>query len=534
MTNPSTRQARALVDGLLRSGIDEVVVAPGSRNGPLSIALAQAAVAGLVRLHVRLDERSASFLALGIAKRTGTPVAVLCTSGTAAAHLHAAAYEATEAGVPLLLLTADRPASLRGKGANQTIDQHDMFGTSVLRALEAPLATDQPDAFWRALVADAAAAACGSATCPPGAVHVNLPFAEPLVPGDGDTTWLEALPDKPARRAAVEVPRGAWSRIWPAGGATPRGVIITSDRSAAADVLAFAEALQWPVLAEPGSGARAGATAIARYPDVIGDPELRPEVVVTIGRFALSRSVVAFVRSAGRHVSVGRATSDPFDTVDAQIVRLPDVSRLSACGPEWMAAWRESDARAEAMPAAGAGAFVAAALAAVERGDLVWYGPSSTIRHAERVAPAFDADVVSLVNRGTNGIDGVVSSAIGSALAHQRADGGFALALMGDLTFLHDINGLLVEEHSPVPDIAFVVLDSNGGRIFAELEQGAAEYAAVFDRVYGTPHNRDVAAIARAYGVAAETVSDTNALGRAISEARARGGMAVIVINDRG
>jgi 2-succinyl-5-enolpyruvyl-6-hydroxy-3-cyclohexene-1-carboxylate synthase len=436
--------------------------------------------------------------------------------------------------VPLLLLTADRPASLRGKGANQAIDQRDMFGASVLRAFDAPLAEAQPDAFWRALIADATSAACGNAACAPGAVHLNLPFAEPLVPGDGDTSWLAALPPMPARRAAIEVPRGAWSRIWPAGGATPRGVVITSDRSAAADVLAFAEALQWPVLAEPGSGARVGATGILRYPDVIGDPALQPEVVVTIGRFALSRSVAAFVRSAARHVSVGRATSDPLGTIDAQIARLPDVSRLPACAPEWLASWREADALAAATPTTGTDALVAAALGMVEPGDLVWYGPSSTIRHAERVAPAFDADVVSLVNRGTNGIDGVVSSAIGSALAHQRADGGFALALMGDLTFLHDINGLLVEEHSPVPDIAFVVLDSNGGRIFAELEQGAAEYAAVFDRVYGTPHNRDVAAIARAYGVAAETVSDTNALGRAISEARARGGMAVIVINDRG
>jgi len=254
---------------------------------------------------------------------------------------------------------------------------------------------------------------------------------------------------------------------------------------------------------------------------------------VTVGRFALSRSVAAFVRSAGRHVSVGRATSDPLGTADAQVARLPEVSRLPACDPAWLSAWLDADARAAHAPLSRAESFVACALSSVEPGDLVWYGPSSMIRYAERVSPAFDADVVSLINRGTNGIDGVVSSAIGAALAHQRIDGGFALALMGDLTFLHDVNGLLVEAQSPLPNLVFVVLDSNGGRIFSGLEQGAPEYATVFDRVYGTPHNRDVAAIASAYGVVAETVSDTNALERAIADARSRGGIGVIVINDR-
>jgi len=528
----STDQARALVDGLLRSGIDEVVLSPGSRNGPLSIALAQAAAAGRLRLHVRLDERSASFLALGLAKRLVTPVAVLCTSGTAAAHFHAAAYEATEAGVPLLLLTADRPNSVRGKGANQTVDQHDMFGTAVVRAFDAPTAQGPTDGFWRAFVAEAVAAACGSASAAPGAVHVNLPFAEPLVPGNGETEWLSSLPE-PSRRASVEVPRGAWSQIWPAGGTTPRGAVITSDPVAAADVIAFAEALKWPVLAEPGSGARTGSNAICEYRTAVGDPALRPDVVLTVGRFALSRPVAAFVRSAGRHVSVGRATSDPLGTADAQIVRLPDASRLPACDDAWLDAWRAADMRAAALSRSRAEGLVASALAQVTAGDLVWYGPSSTIRYAERVAPAFDAEVVSLINRGTNGIDGIVSSAIGAALAHQRLGGGTAFALMGDLTFLHDINGLLIEAKSAVPDIVLVVLDSNGGRIFAGLEQGAAAYSAVFDRVYGTPHNRDLAALAGAYGVAAETVSTTNALERAIGQSRARGGVSVIVINDR-
>ncbi len=533
MTNPSTQQARAVVDGLLRSGIGEVVIAPGSRNGPLSIALAQAAAGGKLRLHVRLDERSASFLALGMAKRNAAPAAVLCTSGTAAAHFHAAAYEATEAGVPLLLLTADRPIAARGTGANQTIDQHDMFGVSVVHALDAPLAEGQPDSFWRGLVADAVTAACGSAETSPGAVQVNLPFAEPLVPGDADNAWTHSLPAAPARRASVEVPRGAWSRIWPAGGATPLGVIITSEPAAAADVIAFAQALQWPVLAEPGSAARTGPTSIERYLDAVALPSLRAEVVVTVGRFALSRPVAEFVRAAGRHVSVGRGLLDPLATTDAQIARLPDVSKLTAADPSWLASWQAADTAARALPVERPASYLVEALSGVESGDMVWYGPSSVIRYAERVAPSFDEIVVSRMNRGTNGIDGVVSSAVGGALAHQRnARGSYAYAFMGDLTFLHDINGLLIEAESDVPDLALVVLDSNGGRIFRSLEQGAVEYADIFDQVYGTPHNRDIAAIARAYGIFAECVSDTNALRRALSLARARRGLSVIVIND--
>ena len=531
--NSSTQQARAVVDGLLRSGIDEVVVAPGSRNGPLSIALAQAAAAGKLRLHVRLDERSASFLALGIAKRNAAPAAVLCTSGTAAAHFHAAAYEATEAGVPLLLLTADRPITARGKGTNQTINQHNMFGVAVVHAIDAPLAEGQPDSFWRGLIAEAVTAACGSTETAPGAVQVNLPFAEPLVPGDAVVAWTDSLPAAPARRAPVEVPRGAWSRIWPTGGATPFGVVITSEPSAAADVLAFAQALQWPVLAEPGSAARTGPTSIERYLDAVTQLGLRAEVVVTVGRFALSRPIAEFVRGAGRHVSVGRSPLDPLATTDAQIARLPDVSKLTATDSSWLARWQAADAAARALPMGVAASYLAVALSAVESRDMVWYGPSSVIRYAERVAPSFDDLVVSRMNRGTNGIDGVVSSAVGGALAHQRnTSGAYAFAFMGDLTFLHDINGLLIEAESDVPDLAMVVLDSNGGRIFRGLEQGAVEYADIFDQVYGTPHNRDIAAIARAYGTFAESVSDTNALRRALSLARTRGGISVIVIND--
>lgn len=531
--NPSTEQARALVEGLLRTGIDTVVVAPGSRNGPLSIALAQAAQAGKIQLQVRLDERSASFLALGMARRLGHPTAVLCTSGTAAAHFHAAAFEATEAGVPLLLITADRPPLIRLKGANQAIDQREMFGAAVVKSIDCALAEQQPSTHWRAVISDAVAAARGNASTAPGAVHINLPFAEPLVPGDGNTEWTQSLPDVVHPRDAVELARATWSKVWPQGGETPRGVVITSDPSQAADVVAFAAALQWPVLAEPGSGARCGDSAITRYLDVLDNDALLPQVVVTVGRFALSRKVAAFVRKVDRHVSVGRRDLDPLMTVDAQIARLPDVGKLRPTNPEWLAAWKSADERAHTHALTRQQLLVATTLEATEVGDLVWYGPSSVIRYAERSAPAFDDVVTSYMNRGTNGIDGVVSSAIGAALAHQRLKhDAHAFVLLGDLTLLHDINGFLIPKGSAIPNITFVVIDSNGGRIFETLEQGAPEYADIFDTVYGTPHDRDLLPVLSAYGISTVGVKSAVELQGTLAEARQQSGISIIVVDD--
>ena len=531
--NPSTEQARALVEGMLRAGIDTVVVAPGSRNGPLSIALAQAAQAGKIALHVRLDERSASFLALGMAKRLGHPTAVVCTSGTAGAHFHAAAYEATEAGVPLLLITADRPPLVRHRGANQAIDQRDMFAAAVVKSIDCALAESQPSPHWRAVISDAVAAARGNASTAPGAVHINLPFAEPLVPGDGDVTWVRSLPDVVHPKDAADVARAAWGKVWPQGGETPKGVVITSDPAHAADVVAFADALQWPVLAEPGSGARTGETAIQRYPDVVADEALRPEVVITVGRFALSRSIAAFVRSAGRHVTVGRRELDPLMTADAQISRLPDAGKLQPAAPEWLASWRAADERAHAQALTRQQLLVATVLETVEAGDLVWYGPSSVIRYAERVAPLFDDIVTSYMNRGTNGIDGIVSAAIGAALVHQGfKHDAHGYAILGDLTLLHDINGLLLPPGARTPNLTFVVIDSNGGRIFESLEQGATDYRQVFNTVYGTPHNRDLVEIMSAYGVNATRVKTAVELRATLDALRGEPGLRAIVVDD--
>ena len=308
--NPATALATVLVDELSRCGLAEAVVAPGSRNAPLSMALWEQAArsAGRLRLHVRIDERSAAFLALGLAKLSRRPVAVVCTSGTAAAHFHAAVIEADEAGVPLLVLTADRPPELRGTGANQTVDQLKLYGSAVRWFCEVGVPEARPgmNAYWRSLACRAWASAAGAAGTMPGPVHLNLCLREPLVPDEADTgpADLAAV----GAGAAGPATRGGWPEPlagragetpWTVTGAPPppptlelpwteRGVVVCGDGSAGpAALLRLAAEAGWPVLAEPSSGARAGPSALAAYPYLLESPEFvarhRPEVIVSAG-----------------------------------------------------------------------------------------------------------------------------------------------------------------------------------------------------------------------------------------------------------
>ena len=275
--NPSTALARVLVDELVRGGVREAVLSPGSRSAPLAFALHDADAAGRLRLHVRIDERSAAFLALGLAKASGAPVPVVTTSGTATANLHPAVLEADASGVPLLLLTADRPPELRGTGANQTVDQLGLYGArgaAVRRArhtrASAP-ATSPPGAR-----APAGCSPPRSATSapPPGPVHVNLGLREPLVPGRRPTTWVEPLDGRAGRRA-LDRARARRRRPAPPDDDLPaRTVVVLGDgpRAQAAAALALARRRGWPVVAEPSSGARAdaGGAAAARAAAVAG------------------------------------------------------------------------------------------------------------------------------------------------------------------------------------------------------------------------------------------------------------------------
>ncbi len=477
--NPSTALATVLVDELVRQGVREAVLCPGSRNAPLSFALHDADRAGRLRLHVRIDERTAGFLALGLAKASGLPVPVVTTSGTAAVNLHPAVVEADYSGVRLVVLSADRPAEMRGTGANQTIDQVRLYGGSV--RFFAELSADSPDTVtgWRRLL-DAALAHTVS-----GPVHLDVAFREPLVP-DGDPDWPE-----PLDADIVRADRGAVTTEGHAPVDTgPRTVVVAGDQ-VLADARALAEAGGWPLLAEPSSGHRAGPNALTAYRLLLDHLGGDIERVVVAGRPTLSREVTRLLARG-----------------DVEVRRLPDARRhIAARGKVDEAClhrWLDADALADDAvtrvvadsPVTGLG--VARVVAgAVPADGLLVAGSSSAVRDLDLADPWVQPPLV-LANRGASGIDGTVSTAIGAALAHA----GPAYALMGDLTFLHDSTGLVIGPDEPRPDLTIVVVNDDGGGLFTQLEQGAPEHAAAFERVFGTPHGVDLGSLCAATGTA--------------------------------
>jgi 2-succinyl-5-enolpyruvyl-6-hydroxy-3-cyclohexene-1-carboxylate synthase len=532
--NPSTALARVLVDELVRGGVTDAVVAPGSRSAPVALALADAERAGRLTLHVRIDERTAAFLALGLAKPSGRPVPVLTTSGTATAHLHAAVLEADAAGVPLLALTADRPPELRDTGANQTIAQPGLYGGAVRAAVDVGVPEagreEAQNRYWRSLVAKALLVARGALSGDPGPVHLNLPFREPLLP-DGDTAldgpWAGRPGDAPWTDGAVPAPARA-------GDPGPsRTLVVVGDAPPALGRAAaeLAGAQDWPVVAEPSSGAWAASVRSGAL--LLGVPGWlavhRPERVLVVGRPTLSRPVSALLADPAVRV----------ETVSA-VPRWPDAGRsttwvggLPAPGapadPAWCEAWRTAadrvgtavDGVLDAVPAVTAGLLARDLVAGLPDGALLVVGSSTPVRDVDRLAVP-RAGLTVLANRGVAGIDGTVSTAVGAARAH----GGRAFALLGDLTFLHDLQGLLVGEGEPRPDLTLVVSDNDGGGIFAQLEPGQPQYEAGYRRVFGTPHGRDLVAVAEALGWRAERVSAP----AAIADVLAAGGPRVVVV----
>lgn len=506
--NPSTALATVLLDEFVRCGLTDVVIAPGSRSAPLAMA---AHADTRIRLHVRVDERSAAYVALGLGKVSGRAAAVVCTSGSAAVNLHPAVVEASHAEVPLLVLTADRPPELRGTGANQTIDQIKLYGNTVRWFVEvgAPEARTGAVAYWRSTCCRGWAAAVGAAA---GPVHLNLAFREPLVP-DGSQDWPEpldgraggvpwtALPETTGvataaaaalPEAAVELPRAE------------RGLLVVGD--AASDptpYVAAAEARAWPVLAEPTSGARYGPNALSTYHHVLGAPRFaeahRPDVVVTVGKPGLSRPLLAMLEQAREHVVVSAAADwpDPTRSATRSVRTGRSAPKLSGdmvegrqgADSEWLRSWLAADASARAaidrglgrQPALTEPGLARDVAAALPDGALLFAGSSMPVRDLDRMMrPRGGLRVIG--NRGASGIDGSVSTAAGAALSH----GGPAYALLGDLALLHDQNGLLLGPDEPRPDLTIVVVNNDGGGIFSLLPQAAHEDA--LERVFGTPH----------------------------------------------
>jgi 2-succinyl-5-enolpyruvyl-6-hydroxy-3-cyclohexene-1-carboxylate synthase len=512
--NPSTMQARVLVDELVRCGVTEAVLCPGSRNAPLAFALHAADAAGRLRLHVRIDERTAGFLALGMAVRSGRPVPVCTTSGTAVANLHPAVLEASHAGVPLLVLSADRPPAMVGTGASQTIEQSGLFGGAVRLALDGPVGGGPADnGRWRTLVDRAVAAATGALGGAPGPVQVNLPFAEPLVP-DADGPVPEGRADGAPWTAVPPVDRRA--PLLPLDPAAP--TVVVAGLGAPADLLD----VPVPVIAEPA--AAAWSAGLRTGPWLLGAAsaaELTPAQVVVAGRPTLHRPVQRLLADPDVATYVladprGLPWTDVAGTVRG-VGALPPL----APDPAWTKRWAQADeAAAVALdralddPAAPAGLRLARALlAALPGGAQLVLGSSNPVRDVALAAvPRPGLSILS--NRGVAGIDGTVSTAVGAALVHD----GPAYALLGDLTLLHDTTGLVIGPDEPRPDLTIVVLNDGGGGIFGLLEQGAPEHAASFERIFGTPHGVDLAALCAATGAAHVDV-DVDGIAEAVTPA---------------
>ncbi|HWS57826.1 MAG TPA: 2-succinyl-5-enolpyruvyl-6-hydroxy-3-cyclohexene-1-carboxylic-acid synthase [Actinotalea sp.] len=553
--NPSQALATTFVDELVRGGVRDVVLCPGSRSAPLAYAVLAAERAGHLRLHVRVDERSAGFLALGLARVYRMPVAVVTTSGTAVANLHPAVLEAHHAAVPLVLLTADRPHELRGTGANQTTTQPGIFGGSTRWSADLPAPVERPGLgpFWRSTVCRALAAATGAHGGEPGPVHVNVSLREPLVPessdvhrdarahGDVSTSrgWTDSLDGRPGGAPWVEisVPEPTYrSRGGHPGSAlaeVARTLVVvgdTRDPALGERAAAWATERGHPIVAEPFGTAALQAEALPHGPLLLtaGDwlDAHAPDRVVVVGRVTLSRAVGALLRRPGLVVEVvteGTQWTDPSHVAAA--VHPPAHLRLG--GPKtpgddhgWAQQWRSAAARlADAVATQPfpwpSGLAVAGAVVDGLPGDAVLVlGPSNPVRDLDLAVAGPITDEV-LANRGLAGIDGVLSTAVGAALAAPERP---AYALLGDLTFLHDSNGLLIGPGEPTPDLTVVVINDDGGGIFTTLEPGAPERAADFERVFGTPTGTDLGGLCRAHGIRHDLVTTRAELTAAVAE----------------
>ncbi|NUS71796.1 MAG: 2-succinyl-5-enolpyruvyl-6-hydroxy-3-cyclohexene-1-carboxylic-acid synthase [Corynebacteriales bacterium] len=509
--NPATVQAETIVDELVRCGVVEAVLSPGSWSTPLALAFARRKD---IRLHVRIDERSAAFVALGLTKISGRPVPVVCTSGSAVANFHPAVMEADAAHLPLVVLTADRPPEMRYTGSSQTTDQIKIFGTSVRMFAELGVAEARAgsNAYWRSLIARLIGTALDSSHG--GPVHVNVCFRKPFFELSPGNDWPESTVGRVDGAPWVKIASHSSPAVDIA--APAKGLLVLGEGAPdPVAALLFAEHAGWPVIAEPNSAGgshwngRTGAHALSAGGALASVPEFRashqPDMVITVGKPTLNPALTAWCATAPAHVVVdprgqwadpGRGASKVIPALGMPLEARPD--------GQWLESWLRCDraARAAIDDAVNGDVLNEPLLArelleAMPTDSLLFVGSSMPIRDVNLMMRP-RSGVRICTNRGVSGIDGVVSSAVGAALAHQRAGGGQAYALLGDLTLLHDHNGLLIGPDEPRPDLTFIVPNNDGGAIFSTLPVSQVD---AFERVWGTPHRVDLAHMAAALSV---------------------------------
>lgn len=495
------------VEALVQLGVRHAVLAPGSRNAPLSLALFEADRAGALQLHVRVDERVAGFTALGLAKATGEATAVVTTSGTATANLAPAAMEAKAAGVPLLVITADRPAEAVGAGANQTGDQLGILGPSALGVTRLSSASGAPHS-WSAALARSYALAAGLRTRRPGPVQINLEFEAPLVaPVPQASVRLPVIAAAGASPELLELPPG------------PRTVVLAGDAPPAvgAEARACAELAQAPLLAEPSSNARAGDCAIAAYRNLLdGDLGAQIQRVVVFGHPTLSRPVARLLSREDLEIIVVSSQASWFD-IGSRARAVVDRVVLGASERDWLDSWLAADRAHDVAQDWGGPELAAAVVASCASDDVLMLGSSKIIRDADLTRVSSHPPRV-YANRGLSGIDGTIATATGIALALRRR----ITVLLGDLSFQHDLGALVSPEQEPRAQVRIVVADDNGGAIFHGLEQGAPEFADAFERVFGTPQGLDLVRVAQAMGWEAERVASRAELDTALDKPGSR------------
>ena len=502
--NNSTSLARVLVRQIIESGITDVVISPGSRNAPLSLAFYAAAERGLIKLHVRIDERTASFFALGLIKATGRPVPIVCTSGTAVANYHPAVLEASHTNAPLLVLTADRPAILRKTGANQTTEQARIFGKAVRYFAD----VDGP-VFPLELALDSLRT---------GPVHLNIQFDEPMLP-DESNQWLDEIQNSPKEFKARTKPLNLKSD-------SSRGVLVIGHDRGGLDsqaVKKFAHELGWPVISEDPL---TFPDAIAHASIFLTSSEIRaaliPQTVIVIGRTTLSRSINTFIKLAPTQIAIDPriATVDSDRHADKRFTELPWLN-IRQANEEWLGQWQKFSARCKKEIDALSGfteATIARDLAAALPNDCALFVSSSRpIRDLEGFATP-RTGVTTYANRGLAGIDGNISTALGIASASSQT-----FAVLGDLSFLHDLTGLITRE--PI-NCCIIVINNDGGGIFSTLPQKGVQG---FETVFGTPHGLDPAAIAASMGIKSFTINSLAELQGIIS--KPVNGISVVVAN---
>ena len=500
----ATTLARVIVRQIIQAGIKDVVISPGSRNAPLSIAFYQASTKGLIKLHVRIDERTAAFFALGIAKASGLPVPIVCTSGTAVANYHPAVLEASHTNQPLLVLTADRPASLRKTGANQTTEQARIFGKAVRYFADISGSVYPMELPFNSLQS--------------GPVHLNIQFDEPLV-GDADETWLENLTITPPRVFDRKTPGTFYTK-------SIRGVLVIGhDRGGLNEdsVKKFADDLGWPVISEdPLSCADSISHASVFLTNNSIAKDLSPDTVVVIGRTTLSRSINSFIKMARKTIVIDPriATVDTDRMANQKFTQLP-VVQVPTPDAEYAEKWKKYSARAIKMVSeisTWSEQLIAREIAAnIPAGTSLFISSSRPIRDLEGFAVARDG-VETFANRGLAGIDGNISTALG--IASQRSQ---TIAVLGDLGFLHDLTGLI---HKEAINLKIFVINNDGGGIFSTLSQRGVDG---FESVFGTPHGLDPAAIATSMGVAAKTIDSASQLTAELIEPVK--GISIVVVN---